>query len=964
MRTSEEIYHRVRWDARFDPARFVIGVLQRGAAPGRVPLPAFVPGGDIPWHRVLFFEADGEVVWDRTSGVDRMDDTDAGRVREARRLRAPFFAARTPHVWDGADWVPARTPKGAVPAGRLRALTWNTLWDRYDADRIDTALRRPLLLAALREADADVIALQEVEPRLLTMVLGEAWVREAYTLGADPGARDVDECGLLLLSRLPVREAGHHELGSHKAVSALVVETGAGPVTVAATHLSSDHSDDGAGRRDTELASIAEGLASLDGDVVLMGDFNDGTDAPAAALGMRDAWSEAHGRGDTTPTFDPGVNPLAAVSSLTGRASRLDRVLLRAKALRVREAALHGDTPTAEGLYISDHYGVRADLDPGGEESAEVLDVRATARTALAWIPPREFWPPLQEIRADHDPQIRRWPPHVNLLFGFVPEHAFERAVPLVAAAAAASAPFEARLAGVQWFGHRDDATVWLDPAAGGEEPWAALREALARRFPGCRGHREGFTPHLSLGRTTDPHALAAECTARLAPMPVHVGELALVSRRGAEPMRVRATVSLGTGEVRWAPEEADAADAAGGTRRSPAAASATERTDAGGTAPSAGPAGSADDTPRAARVAERVANALDDGVVHVVGSRRMGCALPGADLDLVAALPGDARLEDVRARLVAALPGAADVREVVGARVPGLRTDVGGLTVDLVVVPTGAADPATAVERRTELGAAAAIALSAVSDAEAVLALAGDRRETFTRLAREVKAWAKARGLDSAPFGGLPGLAWSLLAARTVREAGDLPPAELLRHFFATWAAWDWREPVVAPGAGAPDLPAGAPSAGAPDLPVVITTPSEPVRPCSDQVTPGMRDLLTQELFRAWEVLEKGPAGLLSTPPLHRRHAAWAVVTVPPGPAEGRVRGRMRALLTELSEVSPEVHAWPRPFGWDPVRLAIGLGATPPDRDVLERIADRWLRGLTGVTLTRAEGGDVPTLR
>jgi poly(A) polymerase len=298
------------------------------------------------------------------------------------------------------------------------------------------------------------------------------------------------------------------------------------------------------------------------------------------------------------------------------------------------------------------------------------------------------------------------------------------------------------------------------------------------------------------------------------------------------------------------------------------------------------------------------------------------------------------------------------DVREVVGARVPGLRLRLDGVNVDLAVVATGSLDPVEAVARRTELGEAAAVALSAVSDAEAVLASVGGHEPAFAGLARQVKAWARARGLDSAPFGGLPGLAWSVLAARTASEAGDLPPDGLLRHFFATWAAWDWREPVGGPGGTSGRLP------------LTIVTPSAPVRPCTDQVTTGMRDLITQELFRAWELLEEGSswADLLTPPPLHRRHAAWAVVTVGGGTKgsadEGRVRGRMRALVTDLAEVAPGCHAWPRPFTTAPARYAIGLGPTPPAADALAAVADRRLRGLAGVTLTRAEGGEVPTLR
>lgn len=926
MRTSEQIYHRLRWDPRFDPSKFVVGIDTHGDDLKRTPLPRFVPGGDIPWHRVVTFEADGVVVWDRRAGVDRLDAMQVGLVEAALRLRPPFFSTRTLHRSEEATAVP--------PPSSLTIVTWNTLWDRYDADRVETARRIPLIVRALEELDADIIALQEVERPLATAILAAPWAR-AYAASDAPNGTDVRESGVLLLSRLEVQEVAYHALGPHKGLVAMTVVTAAGPIVIAAVHLSSDHTQLGAERRKVELRDIATGLDGLDCSAILLGDFNDAAANVSDALRMKDTWTELYGQDDTTVTFDPPNNPLARISSLTGRASRLDRVFVRGAAggvtLRPMAARRFADRPSEDGLFASDHYGVCVTLQTDvAASSAESLEIGPTATTALAWVLPEDASADVQRVRAAHDPQIDRWPPHVNVLFGFVPESSFGDAVEFLCAAAREIEPFEVTLETTSSFAHPGGtATVYLQPS--NAPKWQSLRTAFERRFPRCRGRNEAFVPHLTLGRATasetDAERFAKEWLRELgAPVQSQVAELVLLSRRGEEPMQIRARLALGTGQLSWVDEPSELGVAV------PA-----ERID---------------------QIVSRLRLALPDAALHVTGSHRLGCAVEHSDLDLVLAAPST-QLEDIESAVRAALPEARNVRRITAARTPGLElrceSKRGSVDVDLAIAPCGEIPPVDAIARRAELAQGAMLALSGVEDSDAITRAVGSKLPAFQQLARTVKRWAHARGLDSAPFGSLPSIAWMVLAARTVLTTTGTDN-ELLSAFFGGWASWDFRAPITLDGAPPPAL-LDSPHWQRIDARMAIMTPASPIRSVTDHVGPASFTTLTEELYAAWESCEAG-ASLFTTPPLHRMHRAWAVVDVKSAEGIGWVRGRMLALLSGLEQAGvADLRAWPRPVkSRTRATFVIGLGRHPIDRAELAEITEPWAAGLPGVSVARAE--------
>ncbi|KAJ3338201.1 hypothetical protein HDU93_009861 [Gonapodya sp. JEL0774] len=129
-----------------------------------------------------------------------------------------------------------------------------------------------------------------------------------------------------------------------------------------------------------------------------------------------------------------------------------------------------------------------------------------TVTTALVAIPPSRLWKGIQEIRSKRDKAFQRWPPHINLLYPFVPLADFTSAAERIREALRDAEPFRVNLNGVGSFGHGKSATLFLDslPDSLTATPLVALQSKLFALFPHCTdlsSRESGFRPHLTLGQ-------------------------------------------------------------------------------------------------------------------------------------------------------------------------------------------------------------------------------------------------------------------------------------------------------------------------------------------------------------------------------------------------------------------------------------------------------------------------------
>lgn len=121
--------------------------------------------------------------------------------------------------------------------------------------------------------------------------------------------------------------------------------------------------------------------------------------------------------------------------------------------------------------------------------------------TALAFALPDAFVPKVNEIRTKYDRAAKRWPPHINFLFPFIPTREFEAARENLAESLNSKEAFEVVLDELGFFSQgKGNITFHLKASAESERKFQELFEIIHRTLPSVSTRKE-FHPHLTLGQ-------------------------------------------------------------------------------------------------------------------------------------------------------------------------------------------------------------------------------------------------------------------------------------------------------------------------------------------------------------------------------------------------------------------------------------------------------------------------------
>ena len=951
----------------FEVATVVVGYDDRFLGRREMELSAFSPGGDVPFHRVQYFRNGGKcaimsteegktvtitprhwpkgatLLWSREGRIDRIFCTNeptsaipANKQQEppGQQTYRPFrpfieprhrFQLLPTYRFDTANrtWQPSTIGKNESTASLstevpppLTFVTYNVLDDRYPDGAANCRQRWDHIIELIATLDADVIALQEVTPRFLAQLSACNWVRSSYYLSdflIHGTAHTLDPSGLLLLSKARPTQLYYREIDNNKQLLAVYHLADGRLLCVVNVHLTSDHHRHNASKRQEQLRSLTEacGWEGADGrpvDVVVLGDTNMQQEEAVPS----DYLDSCDGVGST---YDPATNALAARVSRSGRSGRYDRVLVRrsrchtALTLQVTAAQLIGCQPI-DGLFLSDHYGVHCRTQYATQPAlrADVMPKRhypPVHTSAVVLLVPRRLWPALQSIRREHDPAFHRWPPHVNLLYGFAGEDHLLDACAVLRSVCAQLAPFTISLGPLRLFRHRTASTVYASIHDEGENV-RRLQTTLQAAFPACTEQSthstEGFTPHCSVAKVqssiSDRVRAWAVAASEWSAQPFTVNRVTVLARSGDEPFRVCDKIPLGCDQQ----QEVLQPTPPQRIERPSAKQTEDAASDYGGPDPNwQADARSTGDDPlhrflstrdllcsdeermERNRLAQLIQSVCRSIVLDLCGARAEDVAVPCAyvvgssglcaqsrssDIDVLACGPRELSAHDFLNTLrdkVTCLPPSLSplchVRLVFDALVPVAIISFGSLHVDVSYAQFRAYRSPLHVRPwllsnrdLQEMEPSSSRAVCSILDMCRIQhAVPRSMRNAFITALQCVRRWADTRGLSESKLGYLGGHSYALLMTHVCEVLDSqqtqrlhVPSVHLLRAFFRLFSGWAWTTPVTI---------ATTPHQHGPDS-MSILSPSFPYRNTARAVSRSTLSRLRAEFSRAASLL------------------------------------------------------------------------------------------------------------
>ncbi|MFN8395036.1 MAG: RNA repair domain-containing protein [Bacteroidia bacterium] len=782
LRSIKDIHSRLRWDGGIPTETIYIGYIDRMRGLVEIPFNEFTPNGRVPWDRIQYFRMGEKRIWDRETRMDLVFGS--GDTPSDAKLE---FATTTDGI--GAGWQrisalrydPLEGNWEAAPeAQTLQLPHWNTvtlnlLSNHFLPEKQRTKARYLEILNQLEQSGADLITLQEADTEFLNLLLAQTWVQRNYCV-ADNRHIGQERSHFEVVLSLVAPQLVLAPIIEEECRSLLLsFDLKGSRMWVLCVHLFSDSGINAPAKREAYLQRLLAQIP-IEETILIQGDFNFGDEHLSPSLAeFTDCWKQLN-PSDPGITYHGTTNPIAKLINPTARDRRLDRILVRSESgfPLAEEIEILPFVHSTTGEPLSDHLAVRGKLSFGGSFGS-LRRAPKTHHSALTLLPPPQIVGEIQALRRAYDTTFARWMPHINVLYGFIPQPYFGEAAVILQNALGQIPAFDIHLEGFDCFEHAESTTIFLRPDATSIARLRELQAIAFELFPNCdEQNRHGaWNPHLTVAkiphtRKQEVRQLIAEWNAAWNPVLWKVESLAIIARAGDSAFEVHEEVTLQGGR-KGLHTSADLHATMGALGLLPSRWQERRRTNA-------------------LQALERAAAQLREPAMLVpVGSYGLGTLLPDSDLDLLCLglVPQEEFFTDFQRHC----SGLQHARVAANALVPTLRLQVAGVDADIMYLrmPAGVSlkHPAKWTDAEIALLDEAGLRVfNAYQDLQILKEMVAGQPEAFQLAAISLKAWANAQDISGNAFGYPGGFAWSLLLAKS----GARPSAEAWLAHFSEW--------------------------------------------------------------------------------------------------------------------------------------------------------------------------------